>query len=58
LLLDMAILLKNRVGHRRRLRLFTSEVEARLWLASEADPISSALAPHGAKVHLDAPRRP
>ncbi len=58
LLVDMAILLKNRVGNRRRLRLFTSEVEARLWLTSEADPISSALAPHRAEVRLGAPRRP
>lgn len=41
LLIDMAILLKNRIGNRRRLRLFTSEAEARLWLASEAQQFNS-----------------
>lgn len=35
LLLDMAILLKHRMGASRRLRLFTDEAEARQWLASE-----------------------
>lgn len=35
LLLDMAILLKHRVGTARRVRLFTEETEARQWLASE-----------------------
>lgn len=34
LMLDMAILLKQRVGTSRRFRLFTDEVEARQWLAS------------------------
>lgn len=41
LLVDMAVLLKNRIGQRRRLRLFTSEVEARLWLSSEAARLNS-----------------
>lgn len=43
LLVDMAILLKHRMGASRRLRLFTDETEARRWLASEpifADPAS------------------
>ena len=35
LLVDMAVLLKNRLGNRRRLRLFTNEAEARQWLSSE-----------------------
>ena len=35
LLLDMAILLKHRIGTSRRFRLFTDEAEARQWLASE-----------------------
>lgn len=35
LLVDMAILLKHRIGDRRRLRLFTDETGAREWLASE-----------------------
>jgi hypothetical protein len=35
LLLDMAILLKQRLGTARRFRLFTDEAEARQWLASE-----------------------
>lgn len=34
LMLDMAILLKQRVGTPRRFRLFTEEPEARLWLAA------------------------
>ena len=34
LMLDMAILLKQRVGTSRRFRLFTEEPEARLWLAA------------------------
>jgi len=33
LMLDMAILLKQRVGTARRFRLFTDEAEARRWLA-------------------------
>lgn len=36
LLVDMAILMKTRLGNRRRLRLFTDEVQARRWLSSEA----------------------
>ncbi len=35
LLVDMAVLLKHRIGDRRRLRLFTDETDAREWLASE-----------------------
>jgi hypothetical protein len=35
LLVDMAILLKHRIGDRRRLRLFIDETGAREWLASE-----------------------
>jgi hypothetical protein len=35
LLLDMAILLKHRIGTSRRFRLFTDDAEARQWLASE-----------------------
>lgn len=35
LLVDMAVLLKHRMGDRRRLRLFTEETDAREWLASE-----------------------
>ena len=42
LLVDMAILLKHRMGPSRRFRLFTEEAEARRWLASE--PISSPVA--------------
>jgi hypothetical protein len=34
LMLDMAILLKQRVGTSRRFRLFTDEAEARAWLAA------------------------
>lgn len=34
LMLDMAILLKQRVGTSRRFRLFTDEPQARQWLAS------------------------
>lgn len=34
LMLDMAILLKQRVGTSRRFRLFTDEPEARQWLAA------------------------
>ena len=34
LMLDMAILLKQRVGTSRRFRLFTDEPEARRWLAA------------------------
>ncbi|WP_295140398.1 hypothetical protein [uncultured Reyranella sp.] len=36
LLLDMAVLLKSRIGNRRRLRVFTEEAAARHWLSSEA----------------------
>ena len=39
LLVDMAILLKDRMGASRRFRLFTEEAEARRWLASE--PVSA-----------------
>ena len=39
LLVDMAILLKDRMSASRRFRLFTEETEARRWLASE--PISA-----------------
>lgn len=35
LLVDMAILLKHRIGTARRFRLFKREAEARRWLASE-----------------------
>jgi hypothetical protein len=37
LLLDMAILLKSRMGNRRRLRVFTDEAAARRWLSSEME---------------------
>lgn len=48
LLVDMAILMKTRLGNRRRLRLFTDEAEARRWLSSEAEQINSGPAPrHG-----------
>lgn len=36
LLLDMAVLLKSRIGNCRRLRVFTDEWTAREWLSSEA----------------------
>lgn len=36
-LVDMAVLMKNRISVRRRLRLFREEAEARQWLASEAE---------------------
>lgn len=36
LMLDMAILLKQRVGTSRRFRLFTDEAEARRWLAESS----------------------
>lgn len=36
ILVDTAVLLKNRIGSRRRLRIFTDEGEARRWLLSEA----------------------
>lgn len=42
MLVDMAILLKHRMGASRRFRLFTEEAEARQWLASE--PISPPVA--------------
>jgi hypothetical protein len=48
LLVDMAILMKTRLGNRRRLRLFTGEVEARWWLSSEAEQVNSGQAPHDA----------
>lgn len=35
-LLDMAVLLKSRIGNRRRLRVFTDEWTARQWLSAEA----------------------
>lgn len=35
LLVDMAVLLKHRIGDRRRLRLFTDETDAREWLSYE-----------------------
>lgn len=35
LLVDMAVLLKHRIGDCRRLRLFIDETDAREWLASE-----------------------
>jgi hypothetical protein len=35
LLVDMAVLLKHRIGDSRRLRLFTEETDAREWLSSE-----------------------
>lgn len=42
LLIDMAVLLKNRISLRRRLRLFAEEVEARDWLASETEIMALA----------------
>lgn len=48
LLVDMAVLLKSRLGNRRRLRLFTEEAEARRWLSSEAEQINSEPALHHA----------
>jgi len=42
LLVDMAILMKTRLGNRRRLRLFTDEAEARRWLSTEAEPFNPA----------------
>jgi hypothetical protein len=41
LLVDMAVLLKTRIGNRRRLRLFTNEMMARHWLSTEAEQINS-----------------
>ncbi|MFN4017772.1 MAG: hypothetical protein ACK4JB_20695 [Reyranella sp.] len=45
LLLDMAVLLKNRIGNHRRFRVFTDEWTARRWLSAEARIVylSSAL---------------
>jgi hypothetical protein len=40
LLVDMAILLKDRIGHRRRVRLFTDERLARQWLATEGPVVN------------------
>lgn len=40
LLLDTAVLLAARMGHRRRLRLFTDERLARQWLAEEGPTLS------------------
>lgn len=40
LLVDMAILLKDRIGSRRRLRIFTDETDAREWLFSEGVAVS------------------
>ena len=48
LLVDMAVLLKSRLGNRRRLRLFTDEAEARQWLSSEAEQVNSEQVPHHA----------
>jgi hypothetical protein len=42
LLVDMAVLLKNRISLRRRLRLFADEADAREWLASEAKVMALA----------------
>ena len=42
LLVDMAVLMKKRIGYRRRLRLFTDESLAQQWLAEEG----SAVNPH------------
>ena len=36
LVLDMAVLLKSRIGNRRRFRVFTDEWTARRWLSAEA----------------------
>lgn len=48
LLVDMAILMKTRLGNRRGLRLFTDEeAEARRWLSTEAEPFNPA------RVHRD-----
>lgn len=41
LLVDMAILLKERVGARRRVRLFTDERLARQWLAAEGPAVNA-----------------
>lgn len=46
LLLDMAVLMKSRLGNRRRLRLFTDEAEARRWLSSEAGQVNSGQVLH------------
>lgn len=46
LLLDMALILRDRIGARRRIRLFTDELAARQWLLSEGpaeNPFSEAL---------------
>lgn len=40
LLVDMAILLRDRIGHRRRVRLFTDERLARQWLAAEGPAVN------------------
>jgi len=40
LLVDMAILLRERIGHRRRVRLFTDESLARQWLAAEGPAVN------------------
>ncbi|MGQ3301577.1 hypothetical protein [Reyranella sp.] len=40
LLVDMAILLKDRIGHRRRIRLFTDQALARQWLAGEGPALN------------------
>jgi hypothetical protein len=56
LLVDMAVLLKTRIGNRRRLRLFTDEVLARQWLLSEQ--INSVQEPLRAGLRSDALRLP
>lgn len=45
LLVDMAILLKDRIAHRRRIRLFTDELAARRWLLAEGPAVNP---PHDA----------
>lgn len=54
LLVDMAILLKNRIGYRRRIRLFTDESVAREWLLYEGPAFNpsqeTVLLPPGERV--------
>lgn len=40
LLVDMALLLQDRIGDRRRIRLFTDELAARQWLLSEGPAVN------------------
>ncbi|WP_428679679.1 hypothetical protein [Reyranella sp.] len=42
LLVDMAILLKDRIGYRRRIRLFTDEFVARQWLLYEGPALNAS----------------